>query len=390
MAHKMEIIHLATDDKFIDSANYQFDKIYPDRNIFKILVNDNRSQLKYINNLKGVEIVNIRNLVLETFIKEISCSKLIVLHSITPFTTEVIRQCNSNVKFLWLLWGSEIYNEPSEPLGNIFGPKTRRVFKIRTTSNFFINKAKYIYHLVRFKRDYFAKLRAIKKIQYLGALHLEDFDLMQSRKILKSDARYIKYSYYPIEYIFKDIENVTVTNQNILIGNSAYPSNNHLEIFEILGKMNIQGRRIIAPLNYGDREYMDHIVTVGAEKFGESFEPITEFLHIEDYYAKIKQCGVVIMNNYRQQAVGNILAMIWMGAKVFLDEKNTIYHYLKRLGVIVYSINKELTLSNDGIFDPLKNEEIEYNRKILVQEIGEENLLKNLKEQLDLIINEPI
>src|SRR5690606_10212357 len=97
---------------------------------------------------------------------------------------------------------------------------------------------------------------------------------------------------------------------------------------------------------------------------------------------------IVVMNHYRQQAIGNILAMLWMGAKVYLDEKNTFYHYLRRKQIHIFSVEKDLNPDNTNALKTLGAEEVAHNRTILMSEISFENLKTDLKKQLTAIVNE--
>jgi hypothetical protein len=113
-----------------------------------------------------------------------------------------------------------------------------------------------------------------------------------------------------------------------------------------------------------------------------------DFMPLHDYNNYLEQCGIVIMNHYRQQAVGNVLTMLWMGAKVYLDERNSLYHYLKRIGVYVFSIQKDLHEDNPDLFLLLNVEERNENRNILKAEIGQDHLLKELRRQLEAVMDE--
>ena len=81
------------------------------------------------------------------------------------------------------------------------------------------------------------------------------------------------------------------------------------------------------------------------------------------------------MNSNRQQAFGNILASIWFGAKVYLNESNTIYLYLKRIGIQVFSINTDLVPSNKFVLEKLNTNQQIQNREILKKEFGHEKVL---------------
>ena len=107
---------------------------------------------------------------------------------------------------------------------------------------------------------------------------------------------------------------------------------------------------------------------------------------LHEYNQYIQSCSIVVMNHYRQQAVGNVLTMLWMGAKVYLDKRNTLYHYLKRINVTVFEVTKDLNLSNPSALEPLTIEEQLHNRKCLHNEISEKEVLTQLQEQLNTII----
>jgi hypothetical protein len=81
------------------------------------------------------------------------------------------------------------------------------------------------------------------------------------------------------------------------------------------------------------------------------------------------------MNHYRHQALGNILTSLWFGAKVYLSERSTTYEYLKRLGVVVFSIEADLHKKNPEALQSISDQEMQLNRKILMQEYGRTNLI---------------
>ena len=106
-------------------------------------------------------------------------------------------------------------------------------------------------------------------------------------------------------------------------------------------------------------------------------------MDIEAYNAKLQSCGIVVMNHYRQQAVGNILTTLWLGAKLYLNECNPVYQYLHKLGIILFSIEKELVPDNPSVLTLMSDAEINHNRKILLQEFSRENLLLKTKALIE-------
>ncbi len=390
MESNLKILHIATDDKFINSANYQFEKIYPRKNIFKILIKKNYGNLRHVRPSSNIEILYLESLDDKLFLNELFRSDLVVLHGLNSHTSKLILNYSKKVKFLWLFWGSELFNHPSKPLGEIYGEDTKKEFKLTGSSNYLSNKFKAVYYYLRYREDYFEYIKAAKKIKYFGNFNKDLFYKILSKKLLRKDAMHLSFFYYPIEFIFKGNEMSKISGSDILLGNSAYPTNNHLEAFRILEKINLGDRKIIAPLSYGDKKYAERIVERGKETFGEKFEPMLDFLKLDEYQKRIQRCGFMIINSYRMQSNGNIFAMIWMGAKVFLNKRNVTYLFLKSLGLKVFSVDEDLVESNDNIFSPLSEAEIRTNREILNREVGEKKLIKQLKFQLELIINEPV
>ena len=130
------------------------------------------------------------------------------------------------------------------------------------------------------------------------------------------------------------------------------------------------------------------ILKKGEEFFLEKFKPLLNFLPLEEYNNYLSQCNVAIMGHHRQQAVGNIIVLLWLGVKVFLSEKSTLFSYLTRKGVVVYCLEKDLHTLNKNVFLGLNKTEILKNRKILYEEINQDILFRDLRAGLQNILND--
>src|SRR5690625_7670464 len=62
-----------------------------------------------------------------------------------------------------------------------------------------------------------------------------------------------------------------------------------------------------------------------------------------------KKVGALVLNNYRQMAMGNIRYAFINGVKVYLSKKNIFYHELRKNGFMVFNIDqlKEDIYSNN-------------------------------------------
>ena len=84
--------------------------------------------------------------------------------------------------------------------------------------------------------------------------------------------------------------------------------------------------------------YANYISKVGEQYFGRKFNAIRDFMPLEEYNKFLLSADVFIYGNWRQEAVGNILIALFIGGKVFLDEKNPLLKFYKDKGlVIIYS-----------------------------------------------------
>jgi hypothetical protein len=135
---------------------------------------------------------------------------------------------------------------------------------------------------------------------------------------------------------------------DIQVGNSATPTNNHIDVFRRLAMEDLTGRRVLVPLSYGDDAYREFVVRRGSEILGDHFSPILDFMPLEQYLKQFDRCGIVILNNYRQQAVGNVIAALWAGRSLYLGP-STVYQDYKSKGLPVFSFQSEFDLDRTEI-----------------------------------------
>jgi hypothetical protein len=85
------------------------------------------------------------------------------------------------------------------------------------------------------------------------------------------------------------------------------------------------------------------------------------------------------MNQLRQQAFGNILSSLWLGSKVFLNPQNTIYSYLKSLGIHIYSV-EDINSNNPEIIQNLEDVKASKNKEILGRFFSLKNIILQTKK----------
>jgi hypothetical protein len=125
----------------------------------------------------------------------------------------------------------------------------------------------------------------------------------------------------------------------ILVGNSADPTNNQLEVFEKLKKYSNQNIEIFAPLSYGNKKWAEKVINEGKNIFGENFHPLTEFMPLTEYQKLLASIDIAIFNHKRQQAMGNIINLLGTGKKVYIRDDITTWSTLLNLKLKIYSVN---------------------------------------------------
>ena len=163
-----------------------------------------------------------------------------------------------------------------------------------------------------------------------------------------------------------------------MIGHSASPDGNHYEIIQKLNSINPE-YHILLPLSYGDREYAGIIKREAQQRFI-NVEILEKKIERDSYYKKLTEVGWVIINAKVQQAVGNIIALIWMGAKLFLDKNVSTYKDFSSWGIDVFTIQDDL--NEYELSNKLSFEQREKNRKKILEKFNEETVIKAWNEFL--------
>jgi len=116
---------------------------------------------------------------------------------------------------------------------------------------------------------------------------------------------------------------------SILLGNSATRTNCHADALERMAHLRNSNIRIYAPLSYGDATYGDLVEAKGKELFGDKFIALRKFMPADEYFRLLGDIDVAVMAHDRQQAMGNIVPLIYAGKRVYLRRDITTWDCLK-------------------------------------------------------------
>ena len=352
------ILHLLLDEKFSDYVISQFyaGDMFSDFVLFSPTRN-----LIHFHHIEKVRVVNPYNEEeLQLLLPDLSNYNAVVFHGLfANWQDWLLQRLPPDVKKAWVCWGGEIYGQPDLQY-TFLKPITKIVYRLHQ-----------IISPERRKSSIFPK-EEIQKLDYCLCSMNAEYEFV--KKYLQCDIKHLRYTYYSIDETVGSLKDKQSKGNNIFIGNSATIENNHLESLLRLKRIGIGERKIVMPLSYGFPWIRNMCLKVGYRLFGKRFTPLTEFILREEYNAKMLDCAVMIQGHLREQAHGNIVTGLWLGMRVYLSEKGIDYRHFKQLGCKVFSIERDLKADNPNALTPLSDDDVAYNRNILLEIYSNENI----------------
>lgn len=225
-----------------------------------------------------------------------------------------------------------------------------------------------------------------KNIAYISSLVPEDYQM--AKKINSVTGKYRKAIYITpitLSFLEKLEENKNSKKEliNIQIGNSSDPSNNHMEVIDILKKYKDEKIKVYCPLSYGDMEYAKTIMEYGKKIFEEKFIGLLDFLPPQEYADYINNIDILIFNHKRQQGLGNINALAYLEKKIYIRNDISSWSYLKEeLGLEIYNT---LNIINEAFEDFISNPK-NRNKEIILSTVYSTKYIKNIwKNNFELV-----
>ncbi|SDD19221.1 TDP-N-acetylfucosamine:lipid II N-acetylfucosaminyltransferase [Halanaerobium congolense] len=238
-------------------------------------------------------------------------------------------------KSKWVLWGADLYNYRRE-------------------------KKKIKHKLLEFMRG-----KVIKNLEGVITYIKGDYELTQ--EWYNTKANYYESMMYlsnsPSYNIDEKELKVKIKEHTFIqIGNSADSRNNHIKILDVINKFNNKYNRkikIICPLSYGNEKYAKRVIDYGKSLFGKDFVPLTKFMDLKTYNKLQSNIDIAIFNHKRQQAMGNILTLLYLGKKVYIRDDITTWDFMKKIDIKVFSFNNY----NNNLLEKIDPEVAKQNRE---------------------------
>ena len=222
--------------------------------------------------------------------------KKIILHSLIGNTVNYFYKHKKLLKekAYWGIWGMDLYNAP------------------RNKKNDFVRK-NFCGYMCGFDREYACQKYNLnpQKFHRLFAIFPVSTDVLDKTQKIKKD--YLQ----------------------IQINNSCDQST--LDMLRVLTKFKDEQIKVVTILSYGQLDFKEQIIEAGKSIFGNKFEYVDKYMSSFDFAQHLAQNDILILNQNRQQGVGNMIASLYLGGKVFVKREVSTNKYFNEEGIKIYN-----------------------------------------------------
>lgn len=253
-------------------------------------------------------------------------TQYIVLHGLTlsPFELMGLEEYYLQ-KTIWCVWGNDLYHKkPVFTLTHSFYLDCIQMLKRPFSLGYFIF-TKFLWKVADQK---------VRKMNTIVPMFGPDGERIKRRF---GDETRLIYAQYPIGYYLEDLKKVKPLRKDgeiwIMIGHSGYPFLKHQKYLDLLYRYRDENIKIILPLSYGDRSYIERIAAYATSLFGDKIFVLKDNIEWLDYASLMKTIDIAILDYEHQSALGNIALLLLGGAKLYLAKSGVINQGLMKDGV---------------------------------------------------------
>lgn len=197
-------------------------------------------------------------------------------------------------KIYWGIWGMDLYQAP------------------RNKKNDYVRK-NFCGYITGFDRDY-----ACKKYNLNPQKFYKMFAIFPVSTDMLDNVPKVKKNYFRIQ-----------------INNSCDKMT--LDMLGVLAKFKDENVKVTTILSYGQLDFKAQIIELGKNIFGDKFEYVENYMSPVGFANYLAQNDALILNQNRQQGVGNTVASLYLGNKVFIRKDVSTNRYFNEEGIKIYN-----------------------------------------------------
>lgn len=380
----MKILHLINDHQVTERTLGVYEELFPHQN--EVLLFNKTKKTKHLSKYVSCPLVNSRNVRKIAKNYDFSGVTHVIAHYMTMEKIDFIKYVPNNVHVCWEVYGFDLYNQFLAPNG----------FQISYT-----NQLKY--HPHSFSLKYFPLFVKIglffKGHRYPFAWQINNQFKYISNRVdsiqycCKYDAQYIEEfahrqirSYetfnYSLSEVLGDLKDAPFsTGRNILIGNSASFSNNHLYVLELLKGIELGNDvNLIIPVSYGGKpKYIKEIIKCYSLRYPGKVKFLKDYMPLHEYNRMFTSLNACILSAWRQESIGTIIMCLYMGIKVFMSGRSPLYKWLLECGFTLFEIEDA---AREDLEKPLERNVQQHNRDLVLQRYNDKQIAENLSNNI--------
>jgi dTDP-N-acetylfucosamine:lipid II N-acetylfucosaminyltransferase len=259
---------------------------------------------------------------------------LVVAYGLTVKHAFIANRLPQKVKIAWRFFGGELYDAKKElflsPLTMELLADSKPFFspyrKFKNILSVILSFAQFGWEGRRRELD-----KAIKRMDFFICLSGEEYDFLKAIQFdLPPLIRWPR-----LEWAGGSAEKPVQKEPIVVIGNSRAVWNNHLDLIEIISRSNNRSKyQFLLLFSYGPENRYTRCVRAKTEGRSE-FRLLEEVMPKERFLEFYSPVSALVINSYRQSAVGNIFKAMRSGVKIYLNEKNIVLKWLRDEGFLI-------------------------------------------------------
>lgn len=254
----------------------------------------------------------------------------VYLHLFSPLMYRWVAT-NSFRNLNWMVWGADLYNLPHIKF-DFYDALTKQEYSSGGKA-----LSEWLYLLKVWVTNSRFKDRAYAKVDNVLTWMTTEYEFAKSN--VPSLRAGHKFFFYENQIPYQKLdEKSRETAKNravpfIIVGNSGYPTNNHLDAIDYIEKHNVKADLCI-PVSYGDKRYVAFLKRKLASYANGTVTFVERFMEFDEYLSLLSSADALIMNSIRPQGYGNVLMMLYLGKCVFMNERNISLPDLRLNGIV--------------------------------------------------------
>lgn len=378
----MKILHLIIDHQVIERTLLFFEKVFPGCN--DVLVFSDTNEYKYICNYKWADRINRKNVHRKGRVYDFNDIDYIIAHYLTLEMIDFIGYVPPRIHVSWEIYGYDLYNQFLAPQGYILqyvDDMYYRTFLSRIAYKLSLYNVAYFVRYGKLTQFPFVRKKYFKRISNrLNSVSGSKCNAMILQQYAGRTYGFYQTFCYSLKETLGNLYKIDFfESQNVLIGNSASLTNNHLYVLNFIKEFDLGNSHIVMPLSYGGYgRYKRDIIKQYSRAFSNKCEFITNYMPLNEYNSIFLGLKTIVVASWREESFGTIIMGLYLGIKVYMSKKSPVYVSLMEEGFHIFAIEDT---TNMEFVTPLSNSEKEYNRRLLIDNYCEDKFVSELKRQ---------